>query len=497
MHCSANVGDDGHVAIFFGLSGTGKTTLSADPERHLIGDDEHGWGDERRLQLRGRLLREGDPALGRRRAGDLRDDAHASGRCSRTSSIDEHGVLDLDDDSKTENTRAAYKLEQISNALPAKRAGIRTRSSSSPPTRSASCRRSRGCRASRRSTTSSPASPPSSPAPRSASPSRSRRSRPASAQPFLPQPPAVYARHARREARRAPGDGLAREHRLDRRAGRRGPPDADRRRRARCCTPRSPGTSTTPSSAPTRCSASRSRSRCRASTARCSTRARTWARPAAYDAKARELAALFGDNFAQSVRRRRRLRPRRRPADLTMGGALARRDHHRPAEDRARLCRDRARARSRAGVCDHAAPARRRERRRCRSQPSTSPTTSRASTSLFPATKHSLPRLLRAYDVDLGRLHRLPVADPRRRRSTLPPLGIVNGHPSLLPRYRGPFPVAWAIRNGETEIGLTLPLHGRVSSTPATCSHRRRSRSPTTRRRRRSSPRFPATSPPS
>jgi phosphoenolpyruvate carboxykinase (ATP) len=122
MHCSANVGDDGKVAIFFGLSGTGKTTLSADPERHLIGDDEHGWSDEGVFNLEGgcyakviRLSPEAEPQIWRA--------SHSFGTVLENVIADENGVIDLDDASKTENTRAAYKLEQIDNALPEKRAG--------------------------------------------------------------------------------------------------------------------------------------------------------------------------------------------------------------------------------------------------------------------------------------------------------------------------------------------------------------------------------------
>jgi phosphoenolpyruvate carboxykinase (ATP) len=122
MHCSANVDDQGRVAIFFGLSGTGKTTLSADPTRHLIGDDEHGWGEEGVFNVEGgcyakviRLSAEAEPEIHRT--------THTFGTVLENVVVDERGVLDLDDDSKTENTRAAYKLEQIANALPAKRAG--------------------------------------------------------------------------------------------------------------------------------------------------------------------------------------------------------------------------------------------------------------------------------------------------------------------------------------------------------------------------------------
>jgi phosphoenolpyruvate carboxykinase (ATP) len=122
MHCSANVGEDGRVAVFFGLSGTGKTTLSADPERHLIGDDEHGWGASGVFNIEGgcyakviRLSPVAEP--------QIYATTRTFGTILENVTVDDQGVLDLDDDAKTENTRAAYKLERISNALPAKRAG--------------------------------------------------------------------------------------------------------------------------------------------------------------------------------------------------------------------------------------------------------------------------------------------------------------------------------------------------------------------------------------
>jgi phosphoenolpyruvate carboxykinase (ATP) len=123
MHCSANIGQDGHSAIFFGLSGTGKTTLSADPERRLIGDDEHGWSDQGVFNFEA-----GCYAKVIQLSASSEPEIYACTR--RFGTILENVVfdpvtrlIDLDDASITENTRASYPLEFIQNAVPEKMGG--------------------------------------------------------------------------------------------------------------------------------------------------------------------------------------------------------------------------------------------------------------------------------------------------------------------------------------------------------------------------------------
>jgi len=122
MHCSANIGRDGDVALFFGLSGTGKTTLSSDPNRKLIGDDEHGWSPDGIFNFEGgcyakviNLSAEAEP--------EIWAATHRFATVLENVVADPHGHLDLTDRSFTENTRSCYPIEYIPNAMPDGRGG--------------------------------------------------------------------------------------------------------------------------------------------------------------------------------------------------------------------------------------------------------------------------------------------------------------------------------------------------------------------------------------
>ena len=122
MHCSANVGKGGDSAVFFGLSGTGKTTLSAEPSRILLGDDEHGWSPDGVFNFEGgcyaktiRLSQEAEPQIWAA--------SNQFGTVLENVVLNENGEPDFDDGRLTENTRSAYPLEFIANASPTGTAG--------------------------------------------------------------------------------------------------------------------------------------------------------------------------------------------------------------------------------------------------------------------------------------------------------------------------------------------------------------------------------------